>query len=271
MQEICRKLRQKRKELGYSIEHVVEKTKLHPSVIKDIEDCNFENISSTYLKGFIKIYASFLEVDTNQSVEDPELVKPDVKKIFQQKTLPQKENIQKDVHQKTSAPQKRKPRPDLAKIIVERLKKISPEVRKKIAKVLIALLVAWLVFSLGRLVITKVKSFFANKPKAEKTKETVNDERSMVDIEQGQEITASITAKKKCFLRVTVDGKLLFEGVLNNGAVESWKGVKEIEFKISDGSAVYLEVNGKSIPTLSSIRKPIKSLKITPSGISIDK
>ncbi len=92
-----------------------------------------------------------------------------------------------------------------------------------------------------------------------------------IAIAQGKDITVSLTAKKKCFIRVVVDGKLLFEGALSQGAVESWKGTKKIEFKISDGSAVYLEVNGKPLPSLTSIRKSIKSLVITPSGISVDK
>jgi len=68
-----------------------------------------------------------------------------------------------------------------------------------------------------------------------------------------------------------VDGKLLFDGQLAEGAIETWRGDKEIEMKIRDGSAIALEVNGKDIPTLTSLRKPIKSLKITPSGIVIDK
>jgi hypothetical protein len=44
-----------------------------------------------------------------------------------------------------------------------------------------------------------------------------------------------------------------------------------MELKISDGSAVYIEVNGKAIPELTSRRRPIKTLTITHSGISVEK
>ncbi|MCK5393631.1 MAG: helix-turn-helix domain-containing protein, partial [Candidatus Omnitrophica bacterium] len=40
IEELCHKLKNKRKELGYSIEHIVNKTKLSPSVIKNIEEVN---------------------------------------------------------------------------------------------------------------------------------------------------------------------------------------------------------------------------------------
>ena len=70
IKEICHKLSEKRKELGYDIEYAVDKTKLHPSVIRDIESGNLANINSAYTKGFMKIYASFLGVDLGNSLEE---------------------------------------------------------------------------------------------------------------------------------------------------------------------------------------------------------
>jgi len=59
IKELCEKLKQKRRDLGYSIEYVVERTKLHPSMIRDIEEGNLINENPVYVKGFIKIYAAF--------------------------------------------------------------------------------------------------------------------------------------------------------------------------------------------------------------------
>ena len=70
IKEVCNRLKEKRSELGYSIEYTVEKTKLYPSVIRDIEQGNLSNISSVYLKGFMKIYASFLGVDLGTALEE---------------------------------------------------------------------------------------------------------------------------------------------------------------------------------------------------------
>ena len=120
-------------------------------------------------------------------------------------------------------------------------------------------------------VVGKIGKLFTG-PKSVKTveKKEGNSEAAPVFLE-GEEMVATLTAKKNCFLKVIVDGKLLFKGLFKKGAIETWRGDKEIELKIRDGSAIALEVNGKPIPTLTSLRKPIKSLKITPSGIVVDK
>jgi len=246
IKEVCNKLREKRKELGYSIEYTVEKTKLHPSVIKDIEDFNLENIGSTYLKGFMKIYASFLGVDLGSSLEELDSLKKPKK-------------VERKIKKKDSQPALTQ--------TVQLIKRISPEVKMKIIIVLAAIVLLWSLFIVGGFAAKKISKALQK----ETAKVPDTQEESFSGIGEAQELVVSLTAKKRCFLRVKVDGKLLFEGPLNKGIVETWKGNKEIEFKISDGSAVYLEVNGKSIPTLTSIRKPIKSLKINLSGISVDK
>ena len=248
IKEVCNKLKEKRQELGYSIEYTVEKTKLHPSVIKDIEEGNLKNIGPTYIKGFMKIYASFLGVDLGACLDEINLTKPTI-------------NKQKKVKSKDSLGS------GFVDAMIIKVKKIPPEAKKKIFIVLIGIVFLWVFFTVGRLTIRKISKSFKDKGE---TVENIQPE-SFTASQDAKEVVVSLTAKKKCFLRVRVDGKLLFEGALAQGAIETWRGDKEIEFKISDGSAVYLEVNGKSVPTLSSIRKPIKSLKITPSGISVDK
>jgi len=70
MQDIGPKLKAKREQLGYHIEEIVEKTKIHPSAIHDIEENNFANISPAYLRGFIRLYAKFLNVDVDMDLRD---------------------------------------------------------------------------------------------------------------------------------------------------------------------------------------------------------
>jgi len=248
IKEICSKLKEKRKESGYDIEYVVEKTKLYPSVIKDIEECNLTNMSATYLKGFIKIYAAFLGVELGNVLDEIDSITP--KRKIPVKSLKRESS-------------------NFMLAVFQRVKKIPPEVRRKaITIALICILfIGFVNFTrfLIKNIVTKIKSM---KQASVEEKVPVKTEIIPKNLD---EIEVSLTAKKKCFLRVTVDGKLLFEGILQKGAVESWQGDKEIEFKISDGSAVYIEVNGKPLPKITSIRTQIKSLKITPSGISVDK
>lgn len=245
IQELCAKLKAKREELGYSIEEAVEKTKLHPSVIRDIESGNLSNINPTYIRGFIKIYAAFLGVAIGDALEG----------------IPSAVVKTKKEPKITKEPRTRR-RPSLP------FKKFPFKEIKKPLVFLIAGIIAFLILFMIAKAIFKGRRHkeVAEPPKIEEkapTPKTVT--------KPAAELIASITAKRDCFLRVKSDGEILFEGILKKGVSESWNAKKELEFKISDGSAVYVEVNGKALPSLTTMRKPIKSLKITPSGISVEK
>lgn len=248
IKELCNKLKKKREELGYSIEYAVEKTKLHPAMIRDIEKGNLTNENPIYIRGFIKIYAAFLKVDIGSSLE--EIGAP---KSMVRKREPKARKID-------------------GSIILNRIgsiaRQMSPEVKKKIIIILAGIVLLWGFFLLSSFVVRSISKIFTAGPKS--TQE-VQKEEATTGISEVEGVEATLTAKKKCFLKVIVDGKLLFKGILRKGARETWKADKEIELKIRDGSAITLEVNGRLIPTLTSLRKPIKSLKITPSGIVVDK
>lgn len=243
IEELCAALQKKRTELGLNIEEVVEKTKLYPSVIRDIEAGNLGNISSAYLKGYIRIYASFLGVDladalTNLNLSNAPKNKPLINK---QETLREKPK------------QERKP--------------IPPYIKKVILYVIVALIVLPLLIAFVRFV-SKSISRISHKPVKKIEKRIA---KPIILKNKSKEVTVSLSIKRDCFVRVKVDGKVLFEGILKKGVSETWKGKKEIEFKLSDGSAVYLEINGKALPALTSAHKSIKSLKITPSGVAVSK
>jgi cytoskeletal protein RodZ len=232
IEELCARLKEKRKELGYTLEEVVEKTKLHPSVIRNIEQGNLEKINPTYLKGFIKIYASFLGIDLDK-------------------------NILKEIT----------PPKEIKKEPIRRRQTTFNFNVKKIRKYFILFLLIAIIFTSGLLISKLIKNIFSSKERKIEEKTTSVFSPSNIT----SEMIVSVVAKRNCFLKVKVDGELLFEGILRKGVVETWKGKKEIEFRISDGSAVYIEVNGKRLPPLTSMRRPIKSLKITPTGISVEK
>lgn len=255
-EELGVQLKQKRESLGLNIEDVVEKTKLAPSVIRNIEEGELNKINTAYLKGFIKIYASFLGIEAHETLE----------KLGQGTTGKVRlRSGGKDV------PEKKKN---------QSMKKSFPLLRLK--RIIIFLCVGGVLFAgiwfVSRFVSGKIK----NTPKVQKKfgKSVIVPEVKKQDksgnfiplkVSPSQKMSVSLTAKKSCFIKVKVDRKLLFEGVLNRGARENWQGKKEIELKISDGSAVYLEVNGKPYPSLTTMRKSIKSFKVTPSGISVEK
>ena len=199
-----------------------------------------------FYKGFIKIYAAFLGVDLGGALEEIDSLHANSKKAKSKKKLSLK----------------KPPLPSESKSV-----KISAKVKKRILIVISAVVLLWVLVVVGGAVLRGVAQIFKAKPK--QTKATT--ECLSTPIVSKGELLVSLTVKKKCFLKVIVDGKVYFDGLLTKGARETWKGKKEIELKLSDGSAVYLEVNGKTIPTLTSLPKPIESLKVTASGITVDK
>lgn len=288
------RLKDKRKELNLTIEEVVEKTKLHPGMIREIEEGNLDKINPTYLKGFIRIYASFLGVDIGNALSEVSGLttqknnivkrrKPQITPASSQKFTPttlQKEKAVPIIPEGTNVDIAAKRKTD--KVLPVKVRKVTlpAQFKKVIGFSLLVIIILCGVTLLGKFAVNKVGVLVKDRKAARERKEVIPDKVNLPKAVNTpkvthevvpQDIDVALTVKKNCFLRVKVDGKLLFEGILRKGAVETWKGRKEIEFKMSDGSAVYLEVNGKPIPSLTSMNKPVKSLKITPSGISVDK
>ncbi|MBU1121419.1 MAG: helix-turn-helix domain-containing protein [Candidatus Omnitrophota bacterium] len=286
IKDLCYNLAEKRKKLGLTIEEVVEKTKLCPSVIHSIEEGDLTNISATYFRGFIKIYASFLGVtiaagtfDTVSSVKTSRGFSGEKKDPFS-RPKPFREVESKkigtridDAQVDTAVVSKQKDNKSTEKEVLAKLtKNIKPFI---VGGIILFVLFMFTKFVIGMIFKPREKPVVSQVQK--ESNSSSFQEKSKIISSPGKDnnlsdtIDVSLEVKKDCFVRVKVDGNLLFEGILNKGTVEMWKGTKEIEFKISDGSAVYLEVNGKPIPPLTAMRKPIKSLRITHSGISVDK
>jgi len=244
LDELCLKLAEKRKALNLSLEEVVEKTKLYPSVIRDIEGGNLNNINPAYRKGFLRIYASFLGIDTESCLDKEfSVIKSEVKPQASRKNNEE--------------------RPKKLPV----LESLSPKAKKIIVFSLVGIFILWSATGFIGFVAKKIRQ--APKKTAKKIALPV---RATITQSKNKEVVVSVTAKRNCILlRVKADGKLLFDGLLSKGAVESWKAAREIELKINDGSAVYIEVNSKPLAPLTTAHKAIKSLKITASGISVVK
>jgi len=239
IRDFCELLKAKRRERGLSTKEVVEQTKLYPSVIAAIEAGECEKIDPTYLKGFVRIYASFLGVEMDASVEE----------------FLNERKKEKDL--KFTRREVKKKQPPLK----------FPPLNKKIIKPLLLLVAVLIAFSALSSAVRKISSLRRSKPKESPPLQAQESPRVPVK----GEIFVSLKARKDCFIRASVDGNILFEGILSKGISESWQGKKEIELKISDGSVVDVEVNGERLRPLTKSPKTIKSLKITPHRISIVK
>ncbi|MDD4294880.1 MAG: DUF4115 domain-containing protein [Candidatus Omnitrophica bacterium] len=270
IEDICAKFKQKRIDLGYGIEETVEKTKLHPMVIRDIEDGRLTNISSAYLKGFIRIYAQFLKIDPNillDELKNLEPPKPQKNKLIVNKAREKKEKEKKEREAARKRPS------------------ININIVKPLAAIILIIFAAWLIWILIFGFFGFIGKLFTHKkpePVSVQEQEVVSEpenievraekiEKKVLQKENSAPITLSVTAKRKCFIKVKIDGSVVYQGILKKGFIETWEAEKKIEMSISDGSSLYLEVNGKNLPALTTMKKAIKNLVITPTGIFVDK
>lgn len=256
IEDLCKRLRAKRLEKGYNIETVVKQTKLHPSVIKDIENCNFGSITPIYIKGFIKIYASFLGVEIGNELEEAEGSEVSGRK--------------KSKKRKDGRPKKENKIFAFFQAIANSLSQISAQTIRNVFIVGAILVFLWLGFLGVRFSFRKMLAFFRGRAQVEEKLSPEEAKDFPARLERGiEQIRASLTARKPCYVRAFVDGDIMFEGVLNEGEIKSWRAQERLELRISDGSAVYLEVDGESIPRLSSLRRR-KNVIIDSSGIRIE-
>ena len=269
IEEFCNKLKRRREELNLSLKEVVEKTKIHPSIIKDIEAGNLDKLSLVYLKGFLRMYAAFLGVELDEEVKDY-ISARQASSVNKYKVESEvvKENLSESGLEE---PKLKIPSFDFSNIDKE---KLFRAVIILAGVVVLFFIIKGVFFSKHKTPLAKKPSVSANKAggvgKSRLRPHTQAISKTAVSSKSFKKSTITVKAKRKCFLKVKVNGDVVFEGILLRGVAETWQG-KEIEMQISDGSAIEIEVNGRLIGAITRIRKPIKSFKITPSGISVTK
>ena len=66
MQSLSALLKNRREDLNFSLETVSDQTKIRIEYLKDLEEAKYDEFpSEVYLKGFLKTYARFLNLDNS--------------------------------------------------------------------------------------------------------------------------------------------------------------------------------------------------------------
>ena len=231
MESIGSYLKKIRQEKNLSLEDIKEKTKLSLDVLTAIEEDRFTDYTPVYVKGFLKIYCKFLGIDLEDLISEYE------KKFISQ----EKEIISKKPSRKL-------------KLSLN----IHPKAKRIILSVLILLTLAISLLSL-LFIFERIRTSSPTKIESPPKEETV----------QKKELRIALRAKEDCWLRVKVDGKLIFQSVLKKGRQESWKGKERIELDVGNAGALILEVNGRVFSPLGRRGQVIKDILITKEGLSI--
>ncbi len=269
-------LKNKRIELGLSLEAVHETTKIPLDALKAIEeDYTIGTLSPFYIRGFVKIYAKYLNVDVTEVLDD-----------FQKEELPKvvKQEVDTDFEFK----------------LKQTLKKyLTHQRRKQIMTLLGFLLFCFILFH----AITFLSRSISNRkdkkaarvqasapaqavspapvtrspaetpvpavaPKPETPKPQVAAPRPAPVVRPAPQTTGprpapavappaveapqkdirlTVRAQKDSWLRVKADDRTVFQSTLAKGAVETWQADKEIVLKGKNIIHLEFELNGKMI------------------------
>lgn len=90
----------------------------------------------------------------------------------------------------------------------------------------------------------------SNKPSPPKTISVV---KNSSPTPKPTEVIVNVTVKDECWVRVTVDGKNQFEGVLNKGDRQKWTGKQQITIRAGNAGGLLVNVNEKQEKTLGKL------------------
>ncbi|MBC7319410.1 helix-turn-helix domain-containing protein [bacterium] len=235
-------LRERRESLNLSIEEVAKVTKLKKSTILALENGNYKELQEPiYIRGFLKIYASVLDLDYNKlspildrelrlagKLEEEEEKNNRRLKLFFLITgivitiavfvfilVFYRNPVSLIIRQETQSSKVEVPQQ-----VKESTKEVKP---------------------LEKLVLEE------SQPKEEKI--TVTETPSQV-IQKEKEVSVEIKGLGYSWLRVIVDGNKVFEGFLNSGDFYSWKGKEKIVVRTGNAGGISITVNGKNLGIL---------------------
>ncbi len=296
-------LKSVRTEKGISLETVHDATKIPMDALRAIEEgYTVRTLTPFYMKGFLKIYAQYLDVEVSEVVED-----------YRSEKLPP--YIKKDVHEF-----------DIVEIVN---KKIDKTTKQKIFIVCAYILCFFLIFKVitffthGKekepqeptAVQTQSADLIAKEEKLKKEKAAQEKQQRRVDGQKKLEakrkkeeqerkkaaeerrkqaaavpavkpkqpetvtripvenamdnVTLTVRAKKNSWLRVSADGNIVFQSTLRLGSVETWMAEEKIEISGKNINSLEFELNGKMIGTLGREDRKAKKLVVTKDGLTV--
>lgn len=244
-----------------SLEDVHGRIKIHPRVLQLLEEDKFDKLPSPlFAKSFLKSYAEFLEINSEEIVE-----------AYEKGDTQQPEQILfiRPIDQRPAVP--------------------SAADRKSTALVVVVGIAAALLFVFGLYILKHHAPAAPARSAARPQKEKVSAKRTAASaasvteakkpsdwlrstddgnfpkIPSGTPLKLGVRSIDTVWLKVTCDEKVLFQGLLKKGAAESWSAKDSIELWSGNASNMILSVNGMSIG--SPGKGVVKKMLVTRQGV----
>ncbi|MFH1691274.1 MAG: helix-turn-helix domain-containing protein [Candidatus Omnitrophota bacterium] len=248
-----------------SLEEVSRHTKIHMNILKMIEADEFKSLGAVYSKSFLKLYAEYLNLDRDALIRRFESEqKLDVFSGGKKLKIPEEQQIG-----------------GMVQFPLEWVKKTGALLKNLNMKYVIIIILCLLSIIGIRKFIKGMKSSKksvvvaqALDQKASEKKETrvvSKKDDTSAKKNTNEKIVLIIRAKQKCWLQVKVDGKIVFQSILTDGAAESWQAKEKIELWLGNAGGVELELNGKLLEKIGRPGQTLKNVVVTRDGLSIQK
>jgi cytoskeletal protein RodZ len=273
MESAGERLKKIRLEKGISLEQVQKKTKVNLRILEALEGDSLTDLSPIYLKGFLKIYCNFLGVDPKDYIAD----------------YKETQSVIKDIDTAEYVLKRPEKPASFFKSASTKLSSFNPGKKVRTAFIFIVIITAVSIglFNLGKFISSRRRVSLtpqkASAVAANKKEDTKKQKPKAVApaIPKPQKVLAEpkkeappgirlvIRARENCWVYLKVDGRLLFQRVLEKGRFESWQAKEKIELSLGNAGAVELEVNGQLFSNLGRRGQARKNIVITKEGLNI--
>lgn len=236
MPTIGERLRAARETRGFQLDECHRQTKIHTRILQAMEeDRTSEVLDPAYAKGFLKKYATFLNLDPGPILEE-----------------------YRNIEEAATAP------PESSDGLLDQAaargaRWAVPAVLGAVALVGIGFLL-FLARDLYRAVSAPTSTATPPSPRAAQTPPAPKPL-----VPKSQPIRLGIRAAQDCWMQVKADEKVLFQSILGKGREETWMAQDTIELWVGNAAALTLTLNGRPLEPLGY--GVVKGLKVTRYGL----
>ena len=291
-------LKKARASQGLSLEIVHEATKIPLDALRAIEEgYQVRMLSPFYYKGFVKMYANYLNVDLAQMTIDfkPEVLPKHVAPVTDEFEMPRwvgqvftKQRKQQLVivtgfllvvfvlikiaavvsSWKPAVPKLRETPVAAVPEVKKEVKKVAEVKRAEVVPEAPRLIAPKIAPSKTPNTELKVQAASKTIP-ASPTPKPVKQEAVAPPVIVQKNVILTVRANQNSWLRVKTDGRIVFQSTLRTGVVETWTADEEIEISGRNINQLEFELNGKMIGTLGRKERNVSKVVITASGLAV--
>ena len=247
---IGKKLKTAREKKKITLRQAYERTRIHPDVLRALEQDEHDKIlNPTYIRSFLKGYASYLGLDVSKIIEEYNKLKP-----------------QKPKYHRPVPPSRTPQKLQKLGIVIRWLSKNAPSVLKWVVILVVVVIALKGTFKITRYIKDRAKAKQAEQTKqAKQTKQTRQSKQSKFVIPKGEKLMLVIDATDDAWLRLKVDGKIIFENILKKGSSETWEAKDNFTIWTGKAHALLLDLNGNYLGAAG--KGVVKNLVIDRKGI----